>query len=670
MKGKVLTAAVLFMAILLVFAGCNPNGDGDGEEWTAQSLYPLKENVRYEFEGEGSEYAAFYTVADYLEGNKIQRRTDNGGTQSVEVIQVESGVVEQLFQQEEAYYRENMLEKTNGSEVLIMDPIEVGTQWDLSNGAIRSITGVGVEITTPAGVFNTVEVTTEYDAEGTGVLKEYYAKDVGLVKEVYATEEDEITSTLAQIVEDESWSQSVIFYYPSQEYEVYDYIVKEVSYETNQITRTILEEEYKEDAPYPVLTEGTQINWLYLNQDGMVYVDVSKEFIDEMNAGAGFEAMTLQALANTVGGYYGVDRVLLTVDGQLYESGHIALLEGEYLEVNLENVQPYQADSGNGNGNGHEWTAESLYPLIGDVHYVYEGYGNEYAAYDAVIDYQEGNKIQWRTNNGGTESVEVVQVESGAVERLYQMGEIYYRENMLKKSNTNEILIQDPIEVGNQWSVPNDGTRTITGVGVQVSTPLGTFETVEITVEYDMEGVGVTKEYYGEGVGLVKEAYVFSADPSGEEEITSTLAQIDEEYRWVQHITFYYPSQEYEVYDYVVKDVSFATNQITRKTLEAMYKEEAPYPVLTDGTLINWLYLNQDGMAYIDVSKEFVQEMNAGAGFEAMTLQALANTVGSYYGVERVYLTVENQLYEGGHIALLQGEYLEVNLENTRPYEN
>jgi hypothetical protein len=52
-----------------------------------------------------------------------------------------------------------------------------------------------------------------------------------------------------------------------------------------------------------------------------------------MNAGSGYEAMVLQCVANTFGSYYNKDKVILTVEGALYESGHIKLAKGEYLEV-------------------------------------------------------------------------------------------------------------------------------------------------------------------------------------------------------------------------------------------------------------------------------------------------------------------------------------------------
>jgi hypothetical protein len=71
----------------------------------------------------------------------------------------------------------------------------------------------------------------------------------------------------------------------------------------------------------------------------MVYIDLNRAFVNEMNAGAGYEALILQSVANTFGQYYGVDRVLLTIDAELYESGHIALKKGEYLKVDLGEAQ-------------------------------------------------------------------------------------------------------------------------------------------------------------------------------------------------------------------------------------------------------------------------------------------------------------------------------------------
>ncbi|WP_224037119.1 GerMN domain-containing protein [Clostridium gelidum] len=51
-----------------------------------------------------------------------------------------------------------------------------------------------------------------------------------------------------------------------------------------------------------------------------------------------------------------------------------------------------------------------------------------------------------------------------------------------------------------------------------------------------------------------------------------------------------------------------------------------------------------------------VSEMNVGAVYESMILQSITNTLGTYYGVEKVYITIEGELYGSGHIIKEKGE--------------
>ena len=86
-----------------------------------------------------------------------------------------------------------------------------------------------------------------------------------------------------------------------------------------------------------MLSPNAKIKSLYLNKDGMVYVDFTKELVSEMNPGAGYESMILQCITNTLGRYYGVNKVYITVEGKPYKSGHIEMKEGEPFIVNLSN---------------------------------------------------------------------------------------------------------------------------------------------------------------------------------------------------------------------------------------------------------------------------------------------------------------------------------------------
>lgn len=75
--------------------------------------------------------------------------------------------------------------------------------------------------------------------------------------------------------------------------------------------------------------EGTEINSLELNDQNIVEIDLSSEYVSNMNAGSSGEQFFLQGLINTLANYYDVQEVLLTVDGETYQTGHYSLSEGE-----------------------------------------------------------------------------------------------------------------------------------------------------------------------------------------------------------------------------------------------------------------------------------------------------------------------------------------------------
>ena len=315
----------------------------------------------------------------------------------------------------------------------------------------------------------------------------------------------------------------------------------------------------------------------------------------------------------------------------------------------------------NGTSVAQPLLIQEYFPLRENTRYIYEGKGNEYAAYDVIIDYIAEGRIQQRVNNGGTEMARVIELKDGRLTKLLSRGEAYYRENLLKTSGgEEEILLMEPLAKGTTWTLKDSRVRTITGISVDVSTPSGSYKAIEVTTEGPNDK---TLDYYAKDFGLVKSVF----NP-GESEVTSSLSKIEENVELVQRISFFYPNISDSKIYYEGKDISFETNDITKKALEAAYKETVNKDlglVFSQNTIINSLYLNQDGMVYIDLNSAFVKEMNAGAGYEGEILQSIANTFGKYYMAERIILTIDNNLYESGHIAFKKGEYLKVSYEDT-----
>jgi len=333
---------VLTVIPLLLLSACKNEGDGGSSapnDLSVKDYYPANENTHYVYQGRGNEYASFDVYVDYASDGKVQQRVNNGGTVMANVVEISDDRLSKVFSREESYYRENFLDKSSGAgEILLMEPLEEGNSWNLEDGRTRTITGTAVDVSTPSGSYKAIEVTTMGKTDKT---LDYYAKDIGLVKSVFLSDGIEISSSLSSIEKDVPFVQSIRFYYPSIDDDSIYFREKNIAFRTNDVTRKALEASYKKDVPErlgSVFSKNTAINSLYLNSDGMAYIDLSKEFLTEMNAGAGYESMLLQCVADTFGGYYCCERLILTIDGQLYESGHIALKKGEYLDVDVDSA--------------------------------------------------------------------------------------------------------------------------------------------------------------------------------------------------------------------------------------------------------------------------------------------------------------------------------------------
>ena len=307
-------------------------------EHTIKDYYVYKENTKYVYEGQGNEYASYTVFIDYKSGNRVQLRSNNGGTEMVKVLENQDGELRILLSRGESYYRENLTQVTNGNmEILLKEPLLVGTNWTLSDSRKRFISNLEVNLTTPLGSYKTLEVTTEGKE---GKTLDYYAPNIGLVKSVFTANGVEVSSTLTRLETNVPLTQTVRFYFPNGNVDKLYFVNKQLSFNTNDITKIIFENAFK-DLPkgdlVKVLGPNVKIKSLYLNKDNRVYIDFTKEFLSEMNAGSSYESLILQSITNTIGTYYGVDKVYLTIEDNPYVSGHIEMKKGEFFTVNLSN---------------------------------------------------------------------------------------------------------------------------------------------------------------------------------------------------------------------------------------------------------------------------------------------------------------------------------------------
>lgn len=296
------------------------------------------------------------------------------------------------------------------------------------------------------------------------------------------------------------------------------------------------------------------------------------------------------------------------------------------------------------------------FPLTQNVHYLYEGIGNEFAAYDFWVDYASSDKIQQRISNGGTVVSKVYQITEDSLIKTYAREETYFRENFLDTTSGDpEVLLMTPLEVGTRWTLSDGRVRSILSTDAKVSVPLGNYTALQVITEDPKNASNTTYDYYVKDIGLVKTVFLM-----GESEISSSLKEIVKDLPQIQSVQFYYPDLDAGTYTPIAKDVTFYTNDNTSEILEKAYKQVPSGKlgaVFTPNTKINYLSLSPEGKVLIDLSKAFRTQMNAGSEYEGMILQSIANTFGAYYNrAEEVILTIEGVPYSSGHYEFQEGE--------------
>jgi Sporulation and spore germination. len=323
-------------------------GDTTHEEiqLKASDFFPLTLDVHKIYRGSGNEFAGFETYVEYVRGNLIQLRSINAGTNSVKVYDVSNGALKLVYTEGEIYYRYDFTSCRGDEEVLIKEPIKAGTEWKLKDGAKRSITAVNKSIQTPSGSYKALEITT---IEPDSTTLEYYVKDLGLVKRIFSAKDSgaSISSELEKIEKDVPFKHTVRFYFPQFVKDRTVYMDRIVEINTNQDMKYKFQKELKtipqDNTLSRTLTTNVQVLGAVVDRkSGITTVNFSPELISEMNAGSGYESMIINCIVNTFGRYYQTDKVIITVNGKPYSSGHILLKPGEYFKVDTKNTVKYQ----------------------------------------------------------------------------------------------------------------------------------------------------------------------------------------------------------------------------------------------------------------------------------------------------------------------------------------
>lgn len=306
-------------------------------------------------------------------------------------------------------------------------------------------------------------------------------------------------------------------------------------------------------------------------------------------------------------------------------------------------------------------TIRDYYPFEKNSLMDYEGKGNEFAEMKRFIEFIDQDSIQIKEMNPGTDFVKVLELKDGILREVFGEGEFYHFENMLDNNrNMDNIILKEPLQVGNSWEDSEGNIVEITDLNKAVETPLKSFRALEVTTNY--EDYIVKRDYYVKGVGFVASIY-----EDGEFKVETLLRSIENK-GMETTIKAYYPMSNDIAIRYSNKTIVFNTNDNIKTILEKLFKEpesDKLLPSISKNTTIKSINLNRDTwIVNVDFSKEFKEDMNAGSSYEGIIIDSIVNTLGDFYDSDKVYIAVEGEPYESGHLQLREGEFFEVNTNN------
>ncbi|MEW9082250.1 GerMN domain-containing protein [Caldanaerobacter subterraneus] len=335
---KIFLAIAMVLVLSVVFTGCtrknqSPESSLSKEEIKVTDYFPVSENLYWEYKGIGNEFAGGRVDIEFIEGNKVQFSHENGGTVVAKVFEVSNEGVKVINSIEESYYRINYLaEEPTYEEYYLKSPIKEKVSWQ-DGSIVWTIESLNEKVEVPAGEFTCIKVVGK---SGDFVLERYFAKGVGLVKQRFVSDNMTVEDNLSKFGDAEKDNclpaKELTIYYPSENV---DKLLEDRVVEKFKTGETLVERitELLKSEKYRVLSKNTRLLDIKKGEN-VLRLNFSKELITEMNAGSGYEALLIDSIVNTYGYNFGVEGVILNVEGKGYESGHFVFGKDEVLKVN------------------------------------------------------------------------------------------------------------------------------------------------------------------------------------------------------------------------------------------------------------------------------------------------------------------------------------------------
>lgn len=288
-----------------------------------------------------------------------------------------------------------------------------------------------------------------------------------------------------------------------------------------------------------------------------------------------------------------------------------------------------------------EGTTLELSNYLPYVAYQLKQFSNESSSYTTYVDFFDENKrvMQVREIVGATNYVNIYEWSEQAIQLTARHENIALFENLTQDVSStpdaNLTLLSAPVAVGTTWSY--DGTHTSQIVGLYESLTLGEqqyTEVVEVSTPFEAYDL---RQYYASGDGLILTRYVDNVEVStGEQfwQVTGNSHQV----MMILNRDVAQPQTEGE-YLLSLEKVPFAyqTNDSLARAFQRLFTDLG---WISDDIVVNSLTVDEAGVANLDFSAGVVAAFNQHPSTETSIIPAIVTTVGHYFDVTQVRLTV------------------------------
>lgn len=290
--------------------------------------------------------------------------------------------------------------------------------------------------------------------------------------------------------------------------------------------------------------------------------------------------------------------------------------------------------------------------------------GGDFGDSSLILQYlfEEHDKItaQIKQKSANGEQVNVIEVTPDKVSDLYYFVQIPYRANIMARTDYEErIILRAPLQAGTTWEstglkfeiITVDQPRVIQGHEMTV---------MDVEVSKGAEKVLFT---YAVGIGLVSNDLVH---PDGSKTNIVHYAGLEERITDDYKVDLFFPGKDGTIKNVEAK-LDFLTNESLKDRLTQVYEIQAKAndltPVLGENIKIQYI-LKEPNLVHVDLNEAFITSVNQTPELESVRIQCLVDTLSSFYQVDGVTLSINDQRYESDHRKIEVGEVLNARYSN------